>query len=467
MINKIYKRIHNKYSTLFKFLFFLRHLFVIFFTSVVLFLSIPHFLDIQKNDIQINDYLLKNYGLTINKYENIKYNSLPKPNLVIQNVDITIEANSLRMNTDSLIIYPKLFNIYNYKNFKANKIIINKSKISLLDSNLKIFIDYIYNLKNKFTFKNLNLKISKEETPFINIKKLNFSNYGYDKNIVRGELFDKKFKIKISEEYDEINFKILKTGFDAQISFNEKKTESGISGIFKSKLLKSKFKFNFNLDEKKLRMFNSYFRNSNISFKSESIITYRPFFSSQSFFEIEDVNTKLLKYINLKKILGSKHLIKKINIQDEINFKSKNFDRNLINDLNLNINLRYGKLIYTKKISISDNIIICNGDINLLDEYPILYFECLIKINDKKKFLKKFSIKYKNKNETLKVTAKGNINILNNKINFKNILINQDYKAQKEDLNYFKQSFEKILFDKDFVNIFNIKKIKDFILEIS
>ena len=45
--------------------------------------------------------------------------------------------------------------------------------------------------------------------------------------------------------------------------------------------------------------------------------------------------------------------------------------------------------------------------------------------------------------------------------------MNQDYKASKEDLNYFKQSFENILFDEDFLSIFNYKKIKEFILEIS
>jgi len=45
--------------------------------------------------------------------------------------------------------------------------------------------------------------------------------------------------------------------------------------------------------------------------------------------------------------------------------------------------------------------------------------------------------------------------------------LNKDYKASKEDLNYFKLSFERILFDNDFKSIFNLKKIKEFILEIS
>ena len=39
--------------------------------------------------------------------------------------------------------------------------------------------------------------------------------------------------------------------------------------------------------------------------------------------------------------------------------------------------------------------------------------------------------------------------------------MNQNYEASKEDLNYFKQSFETILFDKDFLSIFNLKKLKN------
>ena len=39
-------------------------------------------------------------------------------------------------------------------------------------------------------------------------------------------------------------------------------------------------------------------------------------------------------------------------------------------------------------------------------------------------------------------------------------------KFPKEDLKYFKNSFENILFDKNFSEIFEIKKIRNFILEI-
>ena len=108
MINKTYKIIHNKYSFLFKFIFFLRYLFGIFFISGVLFLIIPHLFDLKKKDSVIKDHLSERYGLRLNKYEKITYNSLPVPNLEIQNANIDIDKDSLKMDVASLRIYPKL-----------------------------------------------------------------------------------------------------------------------------------------------------------------------------------------------------------------------------------------------------------------------------------------------------------------------------------------------------------------------
>ena len=467
MINKIYKRIHNKYSTLFKFIFYLRYLFGIFFISVVFFLLIPHFFDLQKKDKIIRNHLFDSYGLTLNKYESIKYNSLPKPTLIVTNADIDIKEDSIQMSVERLNIYPKLVSIYNLQDFNINKIVLYKNKILLEDSDLNFFFDYFYNLKNRISFKNLNIKIKKDNLQLINLEKINFSNYGYDRNKIKGFLFDKKFKISISDNYNNINFKLLKTGISADINFNEIKKKSLVSGIFKSKLLNSNIKFDFKNDDKNLKIYNSYFRSKNISFNNERTITYRPYFYLNSIFQIEHINLEFLKKLNINKIFESKNLIKKINTKNKINFKSKKFSQSLVDKFNLNINLAYGRLTYLKKISISENFFTCEGDINLLEEYPILNFNCSIVSKDKKNLLKQFSIKYKNKNELFKLDTKGNINIFKNKINFENIVVNKSYESSKEDLNYFKQSFETILFDKNFLSIFNLKKIKEFILEVS
>ena len=81
------------------------------------------------------------------------------------------------------------------------------------------------------------------------------------------------------------------------------------------------------------------------------------------------------------------------------------------------------------------------------------------------KIKKDYLINIKRSDEVLRLKVKGNLNILNKKINFEQISLNKK-KFPKEDLKYFKKSFENILFNKSFLEIFEIKKIKNYILEV-
>ena len=136
--------------------------------------------------------------------------------------------------------------------------------------------------------------------------------------------------------------------------------------------------------------------------------------------------------------------------------------------MSLKIDLAHGRLNYLKNISISENFFNCYGDINLLAEFPVLTFDCSFVINGKKKLFKKFSIKQKKNNiDIYKIKFDGNLNILNKKISFNEILINDKKKVLNNDLQYYNQSFENILLDKSFLEIFNRKKVREFLLEIS
>ena len=129
--------------------------------------------------------------------------------------------------------------------------------------------------------------------------------------------------------------------------------------------------------------------------------------------------------------------------------------------------MAFGRMNYIKNISISGHHFKCQGNINFLEEYPILFFDCFIDSHDKQKLLRVFSIKTNGKKENFRLNVSGNLNILNKKINFNKINMNENYEASKEDLNYFKDTFERIVFDENFIKIFNLKKIKAFILDIS
>ena len=74
-----------------------------------------------------------------------------------------------------------------------------------------------------------------------------------------------------------------------------------------------------------------------------------------------------------------KDIVKKINSKNEINFKSKKFTSNLINELNLKLNFAYGRLNYIKKFYISQNLFQCKGDINFLEEF--LYYFLIVLLN--------------------------------------------------------------------------------------
>ena len=98
MINKIYKTIHNKYSKIFKFIFFLRYLFAIFFVSISLFLTIPMFFNYEKKEEFIKKHLVKSYAFEIIEYENIKYKAFPVPKLELKKVQIKLDGGILNIN---------------------------------------------------------------------------------------------------------------------------------------------------------------------------------------------------------------------------------------------------------------------------------------------------------------------------------------------------------------------------------
>ena len=462
MLNKFFKNIHNKYSRFFKFIFFLRYLFVIFFVSISLFLTIPMYFNYEKKTELIKNYFKENYDFVISDYDNIKYKVYPIPRLELKNAQIKFLKSNTNFSINYLKIYPKILSIYNLNHFEANKIILKGSFVNLTASNFYIFIEQLSKQRKKISFNDLNLKIVNDNKLVLRLENIFFSNFGYKKNAIKGKVFEKKFKADLGENLRTIKFKIFNTGISADLDLDKQIK----SGVFKSKIFNSNLKFDFKYDDEKLKIFNSHFRSKNISFDNETLITFVPFLDIKTNFKIEEFNDAIIKKINLIKLMNLKENIRKINSKNIITYKSKNFSKSFIEDFNLELDLAYGRISYKKKFLISKNLFKCEGDLNIIEEYPILYFDCSILLNDKKTLLKKFSINIKkSKNDVSKLNIKGSLNLLSKKINFERIFLNEK-NLPKEDLKYFKQSFEKILFNKSFLEIFETKKIKNYILEI-
>ncbi len=466
MINKTLKLINNKFSRYFKFVFFLRYLFVIFFVALVIFLSIPHFFDYKKKEIFIKNYLLKNYSLNIQTIENIKFRSFPLPNLTISSIVSNYYSDDNNLKIQELIIYPELFSIYNYSNFQSRKIKLKNNDLKINFKDIKV-IKSIFNLERKIIFKDLNLKITDDDNnKIIFIKKINFSNFGYKKNNIEGELFDRRFKIDLNNDFSNLNFKLLDTGLSTTLDILEKNKEGSFKGVLKGKVIKSNFYLNFIYEPQSIKVNNFFFRDKKFSFDSDGVIKFKPFFHANTSSKIKSINKELLKNINISDFLKFKQFIKIANSENNFVYKTQRFSNNFFDVLNIKTNLAHGKLNISKIFLISKGKITCNSNVDLMEEYPIIYFHCSIYTVDKKNLLKKIKINYKIDNEPLFLDINGNLNILNNKINFETIKMNKDFKANEQDLKFLKTSFENILFNESFIKIFELSKIKKFILEI-
>ncbi len=466
MLNKFIKLIHNKYSKFFRFIFFLRYLIVIFFASSALFLIVPQFFDHDKKIEVIKDHLFQNYNLRIKNYNKIEFKPMPLPKFEIKDVFVELKSTKEKVNVKDLILYPNLLGIYNNENFRLKKIVLKNSNINLHHGNLNFFIKQLFNPK-KLSIDNLDLKILDQNQSIISLENIKFNNFGYNKNLIIGKIFDKKFKTKISNNFEDISIVLLNSGISADINFDKNQKLDFTSGTFKSKILNTNLRFNFNYNDDQIEIYNSFFRNKKLSFSNQSLITLKPFLDLDSKLNVDEFDPEIFEIFNFDKLSEYRNIIKKINSKNEINLRSKKFSQNLFNEMNLKINLAYGRVSFAKKILIDKDFFLCEGNVNLMEDYPLLFFDCSIIINDKKKFLKKLSIRSTEKNIMINLNVKGNLNILNKKINFTNIKSKNNYKASKEDLKYFKNSFENVFFEKSFLQIFNLNIIKDFILEIS
>ncbi len=466
MINRIYKIINSKFSRFFKFVFFIRYLIAIFFVSVVLFLITPFFFDYKKKEELIKLNLIKSYSLKIQKVDHIKYKFFPLPHLILSNVNGNLYSDETKLKAQRLILYPKLLSIYNYKNFDLRKIRFNSSKLEIESSKSSMLIKNLINLDKKLYFEDLNLLITDKKNQVINLKKINLSNYGYKKNKIQGEVFNKRFKIKLKDDLSNIHFKLLNTGISANLNLFDKKQGNEFIGEIRGKILNSNIKFNFIYDLKKIEISDFFFRGKDLSFDSDGKLDLKPYFAISLKSKIKDINPKIFLEINIEQLLDYKDFIKRLNIKNEAFYISKNFNRKFIDDVHLSTDLSFGRLNITKKFSVAQSIIYCKSEINLLDTFPVLYFKCNINSSDKKKLLQKIGIDYKIKNESLDLNFIGNLNILNNKINFDSIIMNNNYNAPEEDLKYFKDLFETTVLDKNFRDIFELQRIRSFIKEI-
>ena len=466
MINKIYKTINNKYSKFFKFLFFLKYVFAIFLIAILLFISIPKFFNYEKKQEILKDYLVNYYDLELINFSSIEFKVFPLPNLYIKNANLKVKNKPIFFNTKNLNIFLNFKNIYNYENFKGKRILLKDNKITLDIKKTNELLGYFENLENRIDVKKLNLKLKKKESSIVEIKKIYFSNYGYQKNKIMGEIFEKKFQAFLDSNKN-LSFKILNTGIKANFNFEKTNQKNSLTGSSKINVLNNYLKFNFLIKNKKLKISKAKLKNKDLSIFFDGMIKIDPFFEIYSNIQINKINKRLIDNFSLEKILENKEILKKFNSNNKVSYdKRQKWRKSLIESHYSEFNLAYGSLTVLSKTSIPGGVIDCKGNSLLIEEYPRFNFQCVFNIKNQKNFLNNFVTSKELSKDSLNLNVQGSLNLLNKKINFEKINIDNKYIAKEEDIVFFKETFERILFNKSFFDIFDMNKIKEFLVEV-
>jgi len=464
MINNSLKIIHSKFSRIYKFLFFLRYIFLIFIIAISLFLSIPKFFNYESKLDNIRQLLLNNYNLKLSSHKLIKFRIFPVPHLLIEKSSLKVKDKPIIFNSADLSINLKFKDIYNLEDFNSKKIALNNSKIDLeIDKTPDLFFFFknsIYNLD----IQNLNLNITKNENKILEISDINYLNHGFKKGKIFGKIFDKKFLAQIKNDY--LNFKIPQAGIKAEIKFDKLDTINQFKGSSKISILSNYLKFDFTITDNIIKIQKSSLRGKYVSIFFESLVIYEPFFEINSEINLNKINKKLINNVDIVEILRNEKMIKKINSKNKIFYDNKFSIDSLIPRYSIQFDLANGRLVSSGKVFTSGGVIDFKADSLLTEEYPRLNFEFVFWIEDMKKLLKKVLIRKEVSLNKFKLSAKGSLNLLNKKVNLKSINIDNDYTANSEDLKYFKETFENTLLKNDFLNIFKLSEMKKFILEI-
>ena len=80
---------------------------------------------------------------------------------------------------------------------------------------------------DRITLQKLCLRLAK-----FKIENINYANYSYNKDLITGKIFGKKFKSKIDSNFKNISFKFPGSGISATLNFNENKKNDLINGQF-------------------------------------------------------------------------------------------------------------------------------------------------------------------------------------------------------------------------------------------
>ncbi len=403
-----------------------------------IYLSIPVLFNYKSIENIIESKFYSDFNINLNINGDIKYQLLPKPNLLISdsslsiseknNEDISYNIKNLKVFMNSNSLYPK--SKINFEKFEIQNI-----NFVLKKKEYKALRNYFHNTESKpFQIKKSKIFIvdEKDETLIISpIEKINFITSKQDnikKLNIKGILFDLNFKSLWKKKHNsemnsqiEIAFKEPNISIKNQLNYND---SSSIDGSILLTFLNQNIEIDYVLDNNNITLASP--NNSN-DIKIGAFIELKPF------------------YLNSKITLNKQNLNFMI---DELIFSLLNLEPNLLGNFSGDIELLLTNI---------EHELLRNGKISFnISENTINFSEILFNIGDIGQI--NSEIKYNKKNGDI-IFQSSNSLLIKNKLEFaKKFQVKPD---KVKDLNTIYFKVEKNI-NTGLISIFDIKTNQEF-----
>jgi hypothetical protein len=452
-----------------KFFFIFKYVFLIFFLSISIYLIVPKFFNYQERTVFIKKSIFKHYKINLNNQNKISYNIFPTPRLNI--FQANLEFNNL-VNADAkkLTLVLPFTQLYRYENLYPKKLFIDGLDFSFEIKKFKNFIKFILNSKNFISIKESKIFFKKKDETIAVLKDVDFNNKNPTNLVLRALVFGKKISVSYVTVIDKkiLNIKFSEVGSEITVNFDKDSTFEKSKGNVKAKILNNNLKFNF-LKTDKITISNSFLRHKVFQTSFNGMIVTKPYFDIDLILNLKNLNFKKISRNNLTDdLMNFLEINKKLNGKYNIKIDRKKISYDLIKEANIFLQSENGNIFFKdSNVSFDFGDILFDGNLKNKQGFHQLNFNTNFKLKDKKKFLKLLGIKRKIKDKSeLYIRLMGTINLSLNKIYIKEVILNKEEKFNEEDILYYKKAFENLVIKDDVFEIFNIRKIRQFILEI-
>jgi len=444
----------------------------IFILMILFYFLRPVYFDYQGNKKIFENKINTIFKLKMNIDGNISYKIFPTPRILVENVNLNfIKSNKKKIKINKLYILISPLNLDNFQKIYPKKILVKNQEIKIYPVDFKNYFNYLTLHKEKtLTFKNSNFF-------FIDAQgnKVVFSNVNYKEKLSERKhqiestttFAQNKINIKFlnrtgSEKYLKISIPSLKQSLD--VTFDKESNLNFLSGELKLKFLETFLLLNFKGKED-FKISNSFLRNKFLNSKINGTISFKDNFYFDFNLGVNQIDLrKLLLYYPIFQTGG---VSKKINGKLNITNKSTDSFFGSIKDSKMILIFENGDIkIQNFSAKIMNNTDI-KSNISILqnNKKPIIQFSINFSTKDPVKFFRKFGLYDFNKSPT-SFFVNGNIDINGKKINFREVIKNNNEKINNKEVLIMEKAFNSYVLDQGIVGLFDFFKIKKFAQEI-